>query len=119
MGRRHIDGNIIDPDEPSTGNILELMNDPVLTHKGNWTAWLGALIISIFNAFSILYADEIFRWNLAFQIRDTDGAEFTRDELRGLGVQSFSKDENGYTIVTYTDGSTQNIGQKESLKSNN
>lgn len=38
-------------------------------------------------------------------------AEFTRDELRGLGVQSFSKDENGYTIVTYTDGSTQNIGQ--------
>lgn len=38
-------------------------------------------------------------------------AEFTRDELRGLGVQSFSKDENGYTIVTYTDGSIQNIGQ--------
>lgn len=43
MGRRHIDGNIIDPNEPSTGNILELMNDPVLTHKGNWTAWLVVL----------------------------------------------------------------------------
>lgn len=38
-----VDGNIIDPDEPSTGNILELMNDPVLTHKGNWTAWLVVL----------------------------------------------------------------------------
>ena len=78
-----VDGNIIDPDEPSTGNILELMNDPVLTHKGNWTAWLGALIISIFNAFSILYADEIFRWNLAFQIRDTDGAEPSDWEIAG------------------------------------
>ena len=83
---RDADGNIIDPDEPSTGNILELMNDPVLTHKGNWTAWLGALIISIFNAFSILYADEIFRWNLAFQIRDTDGTEPSDWEIAGRYV---------------------------------
>ena len=83
---RDADGNIIDPDEPSTGNILELMNDPVLTHKGNWTAWLGALIICIFNAFSILYADEIFRWNLAFQIRDTDGAEPSDWEIAGRYV---------------------------------
>lgn len=83
---RDADGNIIDPDEPSTGNILELMNDPVLTHKGNWTAWLCALIISIFNAFSILYADEIFRWNLAFQIRDTDGAEPSDWEIAGRYV---------------------------------
>ena len=43
----------------------------------------GALIISIFNAFSILYADEIFRWNLAFQIRDTDGAEPSDWEIAG------------------------------------
>ena len=83
---RDADGNIIDPDEPSTGNILELMNDPVLTHKGTWTAWLGALIICIFNAFSILYADEIFRWNLAFQIRDTDGAEPSDWEIAGRYV---------------------------------
>ena len=38
-------------------------------------------------------------------------AEFTKDELRAIGVQSFDKDEDGYIIVTYTDGSTQNIGQ--------
>ena len=83
---RDADGNFIDPDEPSAGTILELMNDPLLTHKGNWTAWLGALIISIFNAFSILYADEIFRWNLAFQIRDTDGAEPSDWEIAGRYV---------------------------------
>lgn len=48
MGRRHIDGNIIDPDEPSTGNILELMNDPVLTHYVSWIILiLVALIIYI------------------------------------------------------------------------
>lgn len=38
-------------------------------------------------------------------------AEFTKDELRGLGVQSFAKDVNNNIIITYTDGSTQNIGQ--------
>ena len=83
---RDENGNEIDPLEPSASTILELMNDPVLTHKGNWTAWLGALIISIFNAFSILYADEIFRWNLAFQIRDTDGAEPSDWEIAGRYV---------------------------------
>lgn len=46
----------------------------------------GALIISIFNAFSILYADEIFRRNLAFQIRDTDGAEPSDWEIAGRYV---------------------------------
>ena len=38
-------------------------------------------------------------------------AEFTQDELRGLGIESLSKDSDGNCIVTYTDGSTQNIGQ--------
>ena len=83
---RDADGNIIDPDEPSTGNILELMNDPVLTHKGNWTTWFVALAICVFNAISILYADELFRWNLAFQIRDTYGAEPSDWEIAGRYV---------------------------------
>ena len=43
-----VDGNIIDPDEPSTGNILELMNDLVLTHYVSWIILiLVALIIYI------------------------------------------------------------------------
>ena len=35
---------------------------------------------------------------------------YTKDELKGLGVQSINKDTDGSCIVTYTDGTTQNIG---------
>ena len=77
------DGNFIDPDEPSAGTILELMNDPLLTHKGNWTAWFGAVAICLLNAFSILFAEEIFHWNLMLQIRDANNAEPSELEIVG------------------------------------
>lgn len=51
------------------------MNGPELTHKGEWFAWFGAVFICAFNAIIILFADELFRWNLSFQIRDADRAE--------------------------------------------
>lgn len=35
---------------------------------------------------------------------------YTKDELKGLGIESISKDSDGNCIVTYTDGTTQNIG---------
>ena len=92
MGRRHIDGNIIDPNEPSTGNILELMNDPELTHKGEWFAWFGALFICVLNAISILFADELFRWNLAFRIRNVDHAEPSDWEIAGRYI--------GWTVLS-------------------
>lgn len=68
-------GNVIDPMEPSASTILELMNGPKLTHKGSWLAWFGAVFICVLNTLSVLFADELFRWNLAFRIRDADQAE--------------------------------------------
>lgn len=76
-------GNVIDPVEPSAHTILKLMNDPGLTHKGEWFAWFGAVFICVLNALSILFADELFRWNLAFQIRDADYAEPSDWEIAG------------------------------------
>lgn len=67
--------NMIDPDEPSAAAILKLMNGPALTRKGAWPAWFMGVFICILNAFSILFADKLFRWNLAFQIRDAEQAE--------------------------------------------
>ena len=51
------------------------MNDPELTHKGDWSVWFGAVFICILNIFYILFADKLFRWNLAFQIRNASYAE--------------------------------------------
>ena len=68
-------GNVIDRMEPSASTIYELMNEPELTHKGEAMAWFGAVFICIINALTMLFADELFRWNLAFQIRNVEKAE--------------------------------------------
>lgn len=76
-------GDVIDPMEPSAATILKLMRNPELTHKGNGFAWFGAVLICILNALIILFADELFRWNLAFQIRNAEDAEPTDLEIAG------------------------------------
>ena len=53
--KKDSDGNIIDPAKPSAADIL--------------------------NAVSILYADELFHWNLSFQIRNAETAEPSDWEL--------------------------------------
>lgn len=68
-------GNVIDPIAPSVSTILDLMAGPDLTHKGDWLAWFGGVFVCIVTAISILFADELFRWNLVFQIRNVDRAE--------------------------------------------
>lgn len=86
------DGNMIDPLEPSASTILELMAGPELTSKGEWQAWFGAVFVSVMIAVSILFADELFRFNLAFQIRDVDRAEPSDWEIAGRYI--------GWTILT-------------------
>lgn len=68
-------GNVVDPMEPSVSTLLDLMDGPRLTHKGDWAMWFYGVLICIVTAISILFADEQFRWSLSFQIRDADRAE--------------------------------------------
>lgn len=76
-------GKVIDPMEPSVSTILDLMDNPNLTHKGVWFAWFGAVFVCILNTFYILFADELFRWNLTFHIRNADHAEPSDWEIAG------------------------------------
>ena len=69
---RDANGNAVDPLEPALSDILRLVYGPELTHKGSWLAWFGAVFISLLNTGSILYADELFRWNLSFQIQNAE-----------------------------------------------
>lgn len=77
------DGDLIDPVEPSPADILELMAGPELTSKGEWQVWFGAVVLSALLAVSILFADELFQFRLAFHIRDADNAEPSDWELAG------------------------------------
>lgn len=72
---RDENGNVIDKMEPSASTIYELLHGPELTHKGEALAWFAAVFIGILNALSMLFADELFRWNLSFRIRNAENAE--------------------------------------------
>lgn len=85
------DGNVIDPMEPSAYTILDLMGTPDLTHKGTWPAWFGGVFVCVLNALSILFADELFRLNLSFRIRNADDAEPSDWEMTGRYI--------GWTVV--------------------
>lgn len=89
---RDENGKIIDPIEPSATTVLELMKGPELTHKGDWIAWFGAVFICILNALSIFFADELFRLNLAFWIRNVDYAEASDWEIARRYI--------GWTVMT-------------------
>ena len=80
---RDANGNPIDKMKPSVHTIYELINNPELTHKGVAMAWFGAVFICLLNAVTILFADELFLWNLAFQIRNVEHAEPSDWEIAG------------------------------------
>ena len=63
-----------------------------MTHKGEGLAWFGAVLICILNAVSILFADELFRFNLLFQIRNVEHAEPSDWEIVGRYI--------GWTVMT-------------------
>ena len=68
-------GNIIDPMEPPVSVLLDLLTGPELTNKGNWGMWFLGLIACAFTGFTILFADELFRWKLSFLIQNADSAQ--------------------------------------------
>lgn len=70
-----VNENETDSMEPSVSTLLALMDDPPLSHKGNWVAWFGGVLICIMSVLFILFADTLFRRNLSFRIRDAERAE--------------------------------------------
>lgn len=76
-------GNAVDPMEPGAHTLLELMSGPELTHKGSWWGYFAGVFACLITAASILYADELFRWQLSFSIRNADEAEPSDWEIAG------------------------------------
>ncbi len=76
-------GNVVDHMEPSAVHILDLMAGPRLTHKGQWFPLFGGALVCVLNALSMLFADELFRWQMSFRIRGADRAEPSDWEIMG------------------------------------
>ena len=80
-----VDGNgkVIDRNTLFVCGITDLMLGPELTHLGSWLAWFGNVVYCAIIAASVIYADELFRWNLSFQIKNYDKAEPADWEITG------------------------------------
>lgn len=79
-------GDVVDPLEPTVLNILDLVEGPELVHKGSWMGWFLGVLVCAITAAMVLFADELFRWNLRFRIRDVEGAEPSEWEIMGRYV---------------------------------
>lgn len=88
---RDKNGNPIDKMKPSLSTIYELIQTPELTHRGVGIAWFGGVFICILNTLSILFADELFRLNLAFKVRNVENVEPSEWEITGRYI--------GWTIM--------------------
>lgn len=80
------DGSPVDQLAPSAENIVELVYSPQMTHKGAWLGWFGGTLFAVLTALEILFADEIFRWNMQFRIRNVNKAEPSDWEIFGRYV---------------------------------
>ena len=54
-----------------------------LTHKGTWLGWFGGVLICVIAALTMLFADELFRWNASFLVRNAEEAEPSDWEIAG------------------------------------
>lgn len=69
--------------EPSVSTILDLTDGPALTHKGTWLGWFGGVLICVIAALAMLFAEELFRWNASFLVRNAEEAEPSDWEIAG------------------------------------
>ncbi|MBR4304343.1 MAG: hypothetical protein IKT81_03325 [Clostridia bacterium] len=72
-----------DTAEPNIYTIIALTRNPELTHKGSMLILLGSIFLFALNTISILFIDEIFRFNLSFQINNPEDAEPSDFEIMG------------------------------------
>lgn len=91
-GTHDPDGNRVDRMEPSASTIYAVAEGPDLTRRGDLRCWFSGVFASIAAVVSILFADELFRWDLSFRIRDSHRAEPSEWELFGRYI--------GWTIIT-------------------
>lgn len=69
--------------EPSVSDVLDLVEGPELTHPGSWWGWAAGMFCCVVTALTMLFADELFRFQLVFSIRNVEDAEPSDWEMMG------------------------------------
>lgn len=66
---------------PTPKNILSMADGPEVSRRGSTEFILLGLLVSAVCLVTLLFEDQLFRWNLSFQIQDPDRAEPSDWEL--------------------------------------
>ncbi len=69
--------------EPSVGVILDLVRGPSLTHLGDGRFYILGVVFCIAGAVEILFTDELYRFHLAFRVRNPETVEPSDWEIAG------------------------------------
>lgn len=80
------DGKILDTMEPSITEILDLMNGPELTHKGEGWGWFAGVVVCAVTAACVLFAEELFWLKMSLHIDNADNVSPSEWELMGRRV---------------------------------
>lgn len=70
-----------DAEEPGPYTVLKIAKAPDVGQRANFTGLLCGIFLCIACMASLLYADNLFRWNLRFSIRNAEDAEPSDWEL--------------------------------------
>lgn len=70
-----------DAEEPGPYTILKVIVAPNVVQRANFTGLLCGIFLCVACMVSLLYADQLFRWNLRFSIRNVENAEPSDWEL--------------------------------------
>ena len=74
-------GKPLDKLAPTPVDILLLMHGPELSRCGDGRLWFGGTALVLLTAVSLLFADELFRHNVSFLVRDPESAEPSEWEI--------------------------------------
>ena len=76
-------GQVVDQNMPTVYTILQMMSQQELVKRVNWGAWGVGVFVSIVCALIILFAEELFRFSMAFRVDNVDGIYPSAGELVG------------------------------------
>jgi hypothetical protein len=74
-------GNVVDVNEPTASEIIYIAKNISLTRRTNWAAYAFATFICIITALSILFEDEMFRFQMYFRVANPGSVEPSGFEL--------------------------------------
>ena len=82
----HYEGMSADPEPPTAYDIFDLAVEPYMESRGDWAFYALGTALTVLNIAGLLFAEELFQFQMSFRIRDPERAEPSDWELLGRNI---------------------------------